>query len=221
MDKMLWQVLRVRVRVRLTENFYSYFSRSNLAIMKSFHSFVLILTSDIDVIAKINDFIEVVIERLQIPGLSLGIIRNSTIIHAKGYGYSNVEHQVPVKLETVFQSGSIGKQFTAMAIMMLIERGKLGLDHTIIKYFTDAPIEWNNIMIRHLLTHTNLRFDIMWSPIKLNNGTTFPCGFRSIVIHILDEKLTVVLFANLSDGNVVEIAQAVLQLYNSIHIYIT
>jgi CubicO group peptidase (beta-lactamase class C family) len=94
-------------------------------------------------------------KRRQIPGISLGIIRDGAIIHAKGYEYSNVEHQVPVKTETVFLSGSVGKQFTAMAIMILIEREKVRLDNTINKYLMDAPIEWNNITIRHLLTHTS------------------------------------------------------------------
>ncbi|CAF4007220.1 unnamed protein product [Rotaria sp. Silwood2] len=94
-------------------------------------------------------------EKFKIPGISLGIIRDGQIVHARGYGYSNVEHQVPVKLETVFQSGSVGKQFTAMAIMILVERGKLGLDFKINNYFKDTPIQWNNITVRHLLTHTS------------------------------------------------------------------
>ena len=92
---------------------------------------------------------------LKIPGISVGIIREGEIVHARGYGYANVEHQVPVKLETVFQSGSVGKQFTAMAIMILIDQGKLHLDDSIRMYFTDSPVDWRNITIRHLLTHTS------------------------------------------------------------------
>ena len=55
---------------------------------------------------------------------------------------SNVELQVPVKPETVFQSGSVGKQFTATAVMMLVEEGKVGLDDPLTKYFPDAPASW-------------------------------------------------------------------------------
>jgi CubicO group peptidase (beta-lactamase class C family) len=88
------------------------------------------------------------------PGVSLAVLRHGQIVHGRGYGYSNIEHQVPVKSETIFQSGSVGKQFTSMAIMMLVEKGEIELDDKINKFFTDAPIEWNNITVRHLLTHT-------------------------------------------------------------------
>ena len=91
----------------------------------------------------------------QIPGLSLAVIKNSEIVLARGYGFANVEHQVPVKPETIFQSGSVGKQFTATAVMMLVEEGKLSLDDKITRYFTDGPESWNKITVRHLLTHTS------------------------------------------------------------------
>jgi CubicO group peptidase (beta-lactamase class C family) len=107
------------------------------------------------VTAKIDEFIKAEMQRQKIPGVSLAVIRNGQVIYAKGYGYANVEHQVPVKPETIFQSASVGKQFTAMAIMLLVEEGKIGLDDKINKYFTDAPAEWNNITVRHLLTHTS------------------------------------------------------------------
>jgi CubicO group peptidase (beta-lactamase class C family) len=105
--------------------------------------------------AKIDEFIKAEMRKQQIPGVSLAVVRNGEIVYAKGYGYANVEHQVPVKPETIFQSGSVGKQFTAMAVMMLVEEGKIGLDDKIGKYFTDAPAEWANITVRHLLTHTS------------------------------------------------------------------
>jgi CubicO group peptidase (beta-lactamase class C family) len=90
-----------------------------------------------------------------IPGLSLLVNTNGQIALASGYGLANVEHQVPVKPETVFQSGSVGKQFTATAVMMLVEDGKIGLEDKISKYFTNAPESWANIRVRHLLTHTS------------------------------------------------------------------
>lgn len=91
----------------------------------------------------------------QIPGLALAVVKDGKIVLARGYGLANVEHQVPVKPETIFQSGSTGKQFTATAVMMLVEEGKLGLDDRITKYFPDAPQSWSNITIRHMLTHTS------------------------------------------------------------------
>jgi len=108
-----------------------------------------------EITAKVDEFINTEMRRQRIPGLSLAIIRDGRPVIVKGYGFSNVEHQVPVKPETVFQSGSINKQFTATAIMILVEEGKLALDDKISKYFPDAPESWQNITVRHLLTHTS------------------------------------------------------------------
>ncbi len=65
-----------------------------------------------------------------------------------------MELRVPVKPETVFQSGSVGKQFTATAVMMLVEEGKIGLDDPLTKYFADAPASWKDVTVRELLSHT-------------------------------------------------------------------
>jgi CubicO group peptidase (beta-lactamase class C family) len=74
---------------------------------------------------------------------------------SKGYGYANIEHEVPVTPETIFQSGSVGKQFTAVAVMMQVEAGRLDLDAPLTRYFPDAPATWQTIHARHLLTHTS------------------------------------------------------------------
>ena len=107
------------------------------------------------VATKVEEYIRSEMVSQQIPGVSLAVIRNGEIVLARGYGLANIEHQVPVKPETIFQSGSMGKQFTATAVMMLVEEGKLSLDDKITKYFTDTPAAWNNITVRHLLTHTS------------------------------------------------------------------
>jgi len=107
------------------------------------------------VTTKVDDYIRAEMKAQQIPGLSLAVINNGEIVLVRGYGLANVEHQVPVKPETIFQSGSVGKQFTATAVMMLVEEGKLSLDDKITKYFTDGPESWNQITVRHLLTHTS------------------------------------------------------------------
>jgi CubicO group peptidase (beta-lactamase class C family) len=105
--------------------------------------------------AKIDEFVKAEMQKQKIPGVSLAVVRDGRLVYAKGYGFANVEHQVPVKPETIFQSGSVGKQFTAMAVMMLVEEGKIGLDDKINKYFADAPAEWKDITVRNLLTHTS------------------------------------------------------------------
>ncbi|HSE20860.1 MAG TPA: serine hydrolase domain-containing protein [Pyrinomonadaceae bacterium] len=104
---------------------------------------------------KVDDYIRREMQSQQIPGLALAVIKDGQIVIAKGYGLANVEHQVPVKPETIFQSGSTGKQFTATAVMMLVEEGKLNLEDKITKYFADGPEAWRNITVRHLLTHTS------------------------------------------------------------------
>jgi CubicO group peptidase (beta-lactamase class C family) len=105
--------------------------------------------------SKVQAYLEAEMKTQQIPGVSVAVIRNGEIVLAKGYGYANVEHQVPVKPETIFQSGSMGKQFTATAVMLLMEDGKLAINDNITKYFPDSPEAWKNITIRHLLTHTS------------------------------------------------------------------
>ncbi len=102
----------------------------------------------------VHDFVTAYIARNQIPGVALMVRRQGRIVRAEGYGMANLEHRVPVKPETVFQSGSIGKQFTAMAVMTLVEEHKVALDDPVSKYL-DAPPEWKGITVRHLLTHTS------------------------------------------------------------------
>lgn len=104
---------------------------------------------------KIDDYVKAQMQTQKIPGLSIAVVRDGEVVKAKGYGLANVELNVPASAETVYQSGSTGKQFTATAVMMLVEEGKLALDDKINKYFLDSPESWNNITIRHLLTHTS------------------------------------------------------------------
>ncbi|HEY8563455.1 MAG TPA: serine hydrolase [Pyrinomonadaceae bacterium] len=105
--------------------------------------------------AKIDKYVKTEMTRQKIPGVSLAVLRGGKIALLKSYGLANAEHRVPVKPETVFQSGSIGKQFAAAAVMMLVEEGRLALDEPLTKYFDDAPAAWKNITVRHLLNHTS------------------------------------------------------------------
>jgi len=104
---------------------------------------------------SVDDYLAQEMKAQHIPGLALGVYRNGEIVKAQGYGLANVELNVPVKPETIFQSGSVGKQFAATAVMMLVEEGKVGLDDAITKYFPGAPDTWNNIKVRNLLSHTS------------------------------------------------------------------
>lgn len=103
----------------------------------------------------IDDAVKAAMQRQKIPGVSVAVVSDAKALLVKGYGLANVEHNVPVKPETIFQSGSVGKQFTAMAVMLLIEEGKASLDDKLVKHLPDVPAEWGSITIRHLLTHTS------------------------------------------------------------------
>jgi len=106
-------------------------------------------------IAQIDRYVAREMARQHIPGVAVGIYKDGKIAVVKGYGFSNVELSVPVKPATIFQSGSVGKQFTSAAIMMLVEEGKIGLDDSLPKYFPDAPATWRGITVRELLSHTS------------------------------------------------------------------
>lgn len=93
--------------------------------------------------------------RQRIPGLALGVVREGSLVRAEGYGLANVELEAPVTPRTMFQSGSVGKQFTAALVLLLAEEGRLGLDDPVSRLLTEAPPGWNDITVRHLLTHTS------------------------------------------------------------------
>jgi len=105
--------------------------------------------------SAIDRYVDAEMRREHVPGISVGIYNRGQIQLAKGYGLANIELNVPVKAETVFQSGSVGKQFAAAAIMMLVEEGKVGLDDSIVKYFPNAPQSWQAIRVKNLLSHTS------------------------------------------------------------------
>ncbi|HEV2763431.1 MAG TPA: serine hydrolase domain-containing protein [Pyrinomonadaceae bacterium] len=90
-----------------------------------------------------------------VPGLALAVVRDGKVIKARGYGLANVELNVPVTTETVFEIGSVTKQITAAAVLLLAGDGKLSLDDRINKHLPNLPDSWADITVRHLLTHTS------------------------------------------------------------------
>src|SRR5438093_1040285 len=103
----------------------------------------------------IDDYIKVEMERRHIPGLALAVARNGKIVKVRGYGIANLEHDVPVTPDTVFELASVTKQFTATAIMLLVEEGKVQRDDPVAWHLPRAPETWKAITVRHLLTHTS------------------------------------------------------------------
>lgn len=99
--------------------------------------------------------VEEAMAREHIPGMAVAVLQGGRLVHARGHGLANVEHEVPVTARTVFQSGSAGKMFTAAAVLLLAEDGKLSLEDPLTRFFPEARPALEEVTVRHLLTHTS------------------------------------------------------------------
>ena len=89
------------------------------------------------------------------PGVAVIVVKDSETVFRNGCGMANLELNVPIEPDMVFRIGSATKQFTAVAILMLAEQGKLSLDDSISKFLPDYPTHDYLITVKHLLTHTS------------------------------------------------------------------
>src|SRR5688572_6135531 len=103
----------------------------------------------------IDECVRAEMQRQHIPGVSIGIVRRGELVRAQGYGFANLEWRAPATPHTVYQSGSMGKQFTAAAMLLLAQQQRLNFDDPLTKYFPQAPARLNRITLRHLLAHTS------------------------------------------------------------------
>jgi len=108
-----------------------------------------------DSIAKRIDSLFIKWNTANSPGCTIGIVRNDSLIYAKGYGIANLEYAIPNAPETIFHMASVSKQFTGWAIILLAKNGKLKLDDDIHKYLPWFPDMKQKITVRHLLNHTS------------------------------------------------------------------
>jgi D-alanyl-D-alanine carboxypeptidase len=104
---------------------------------------------------EIDDFIKGAMERENIPGLSLAVLKHGEILKCKGYGVADIDLKVPAIPDTVYQLASVTKTFTATAIMQLVEDRKVSLSDGITHGLAGLPKTWAEISISHLLTHTS------------------------------------------------------------------
>ncbi len=102
------------------------------------------------------------------PGAAIAIAKDGTVVHRAGYGLANVEWNIPNQADTVFRLASITKQFTAVAIMILAEQGKLRVDDPLTKFLPDYPTSGHHITVHHLLTHTSGIFSYTSDPDAIN-----------------------------------------------------
>jgi CubicO group peptidase (beta-lactamase class C family) len=118
------------------------------------------------------------------PGASVIIIKNGKILYSQAYGLANLEDRIPITTKTNFRLASLTKEFTAMAIMILVERKKLTLDTHLTDIFPDFPAYGKPISIRHLLNHTSGLLDY---EDLVPKGTTIPLIDRD-VLWILEQQ---------------------------------
>ncbi|HEX6433364.1 MAG TPA: serine hydrolase domain-containing protein [Gemmatimonadales bacterium] len=103
---------------------------------------------------KVDHFIRAELARQRIPGMAVAVLRGDSVLLARGYGLADRERRSPATDSTLFAVGSVSKQFTAAAIMLLSQQGRLSLDDPITRYLPEGRAVWEGVTIRHLLTHT-------------------------------------------------------------------
>ncbi len=123
--------------------------------MKSLLVFLLLATTAAADTAEQLDAIASAAYPPNEPGASVLVTKDGAVLLRKAYGLADVELQVPIAPEMVFRIGSVTKQFTAAAVLLLEQEGKLSIGDDIRKYLPDYPTEGHTITIEHLLTHTS------------------------------------------------------------------
>lgn len=121
--------------------------------------------------SKVDEYMKAAVSRGNFSG-SVLIAREGEVLVSKGYGMASLELDVPNTPRTVFRIGSLTKQFTAMGVMTLQERGKLKVQDPVCRYVPQCPTAWADVKIHHLLTHTSgipelLSFPDVWKTMAL------------------------------------------------------
>lgn len=122
--------------------------------------------------AALDTFLRGQITQLRIPGMQVGVVQGGRLVFNKSYGFANLQDSVPVDSKTVFAINSCTKVFTGVAIMQLVEDGKVDLSAPISRYVDSLPATWKPVTIRQLLTHVSGIPDVL----RLFNPTTHGLG---------------------------------------------
>ena len=108
---------------------------------------------EVEPLDTIDEYIDDVMLKKQIPGMSVAVIQEGKPLLVKGYGIANLEHSVPATEKTVYEIASVGKTFTAFVVMMLVEEGTIELDRAIAHYLDNLPPTWHSVKVQHILSH--------------------------------------------------------------------
>ena len=113
------------------------------------------ITSRDVVMHAADSIVDAILKRGRVAAVSVAVLRGRDTLVMKGYGMADLENDVPATPATVYRIGSVTKQFTSVAVMQLVEQGKLSLDDDVTKYVPNAPTHGRKILVRHLLNHTS------------------------------------------------------------------
>lgn len=104
---------------------------------------------------SVDVFIKNIMKKKRIPGLQLAVILHGKIIKTATYGMANIEQDIPATAESIFSINSVTKAFVGVAVMQLVEEGKLKINDPISAYIDSLPAEWKQITIKQVMTHTS------------------------------------------------------------------
>lgn len=138
--------------------------------------------------AKVDEYMNAAVKVDGFSG-SVLVTRDGSPIVSKGYAMASIELNVPNTPQTVFRLGSLTKAFTAMAIMMLQERGKLNTSDSICKHLADCPAAWQPVTIRQLLTHTSGIPNFTSFPDYRKTVSLLPASHESFIGRLKDKPL--------------------------------
>ncbi len=118
---------------------------------------------------RTDDYIRVMMAKKHIPAVSVAVLKEGKILKMQSYGMANLETHTPASSQTLYQLGSISKQFLATAVMTLQQGGRINLDSPINAYLDSLPSAWQKITVRNLLSHTSglVRDDPDFDPLKV------------------------------------------------------
>ena len=116
---------------------------------------------------QVDDYVHAEMAKRKIPGMSLAVIRDGKVLKEGAYGVASIELNVPVTLDTSFVLASSTKVFTASAVMLLVQDGKITLDEPVSKILPQLPAAWSGVTVRNCLSHTSGIPDVMVDDINV------------------------------------------------------
>ena len=125
-------------------------------------------------------------DRKDSPGAAIVVVKDGAVVYQSGYGCANLEHGIPITPRTRFDVASVAKQFTGLAVAMLIDQGKLSLDDDVRKHLPDVPDFGKPITLGNLLFHTSGLRD--WPEALLHEAITRPRSVAGVASRTLIER---------------------------------